>query len=75
MYGLDGSYHMNIIVIVSLFLYSLFPYESFEAILCIYFIGVQGILSYFIAGLTKIQGKMWRNGEAVIGIFGISGLL
>ena len=70
MYGLDGSFHMNMIIITSLFLYSLFPAQSFGAHLCIYFIGIQGILSYLIAGITKLQGEKWRNGQAIIGIFG-----
>ncbi|WP_340062985.1 hypothetical protein [Ascidiimonas aurantiaca] len=70
MYGLDGSYHLNMIIITCLFLYSLFPQQSFGASLCIYFIAIQGILSYLIAGITKLQGEKWRNGKAIIGIFG-----
>lgn len=71
-FGLDGSYHMNLIILVCLFISSFFSFESLPSKLCISFIALQSIISYFIAGISKAFSPHWQNGAALIGIFSTS---
>lgn len=62
-----GSDYMTSIVMTGLFIYYLG--QSKETLLTtqfgIYYIGIQSILSYFIAGIVKLKQKEWRNGTAL----------
>jgi hypothetical protein len=68
-YALDGGYYMSLILTGSLFLTAIFGIGSNIAKFCMYFITGQLILSYFIAGITKIISTVWRNGSALQLIF------
>lgn len=43
--------------------------DSILAMAPILYLGVQGVLSYFVAGLVKIKSSDWRNGKALKLIF------
>jgi hypothetical protein len=63
-YGLEASDQMLMIVCISLVLGSLIESDTGEE-LALYFIAAQAILSYFVAGISKLFGSLWRSGEAV----------
>ncbi len=71
-FGLDGAYHMSLIIFVSLFLGSLFPVDSVVREACVWFIALQAGLSYLVAGVSKIPSPVWRNGTGLVGIFSTS---
>ncbi|MDN3505928.1 MAG: peptidoglycan DD-metalloendopeptidase family protein [Simkaniaceae bacterium] len=69
LYGLDGAYHMSIVVLGALTLASFFGIESKISLICIWFVAGQLMLSYFISGIRKLQSPIWRSGEALYLIF------
>lgn len=68
-YGNDGALQMYIVLYFSLVLITVSPSNTFIPELGMIFIGVQGVLSYSISGITKLVSPEWRNGGAMRGIF------
>lgn len=69
-YGLDGAFQLTLVIYAALFIASIFPNDSVIAVVCVWFIGLQAILSYFVSGVSKLVSPTWRNGDALPGIFG-----
>lgn len=67
-YGLDGSDHMYVVILLGLAVARAMPPDSFASRVGIYYIGAQAVLSYAIAGIAKLFGTSWRNGSAIGGI-------
>ena len=63
--GLDGSDQMSLITFVGVAIYKLFPGDVHIAQASLWFIAIQGCLSYFVAGIAKVFSPVWRSGEAV----------
>jgi hypothetical protein len=63
--GLDGSDQMLLITFVAIAIYKLFPGDPHIALASIWFIAIQGCLSYCVAGIAKLVSPAWRSGEAV----------
>jgi HTTM domain len=68
--GLDGSDQMSLITFVAVAIYKLFPGDVYVAQASLWFIAVQGCLSYFVAGVAKVISPVWRSGEALRRILG-----
>ena len=68
--GLDGSDQMSLITFVAVAIYKLFPGDVHVAQASLWFIAIQGCLSYFVAGIAKVISPVWRSGEAVRRILG-----
>jgi hypothetical protein len=45
------------------------PTGSLSESIALLFIAVQTTLSYFVAGISKLVSREWRNGTAIVGIF------
>lgn len=71
-YGLDGAHQMYLVITGALFVSSVVPKESIVKDACLWFIALQAVLSYFIAGLYKLISSSWRDGTALVGIFSTS---
>lgn len=67
-YGLDGAYHMTLILLVGMSIGTAFP-DSSIATYSLVFITIQLLLSYFISGVRKLFSKVWLSGGALVGIF------
>lgn len=67
--GLSGAYHMVLVLNVGMVLATAFPEGSIVRLGAILFMAIQGILSYFLAGVLKLTAKEWRDGSALTGIF------
>ena len=65
--GNDGSDQMSVILSISLFI-SFFFHTPEIAVVSLYFIAAQSVLSYLIAGGAKMLSKKWRSGEAIFQI-------
>lgn len=63
--GQDGSDQMSLITFTALAVYNLFPRDVHVAQASLWFIAIQGCLSYFVAGIAKVISPVWRSGEAV----------
>jgi Vitamin K-dependent gamma-carboxylase len=68
--GLDGSDQMSLIAFVAVAIHKLFPGDVHVAQASLWFIAIQGCLSYFVAGIAKIISPVWRSGEAVRRVLG-----
>jgi hypothetical protein len=68
--GLDGSDQMSLITFVAVAIYKLFPGDVHVAQASLWFIAIQGCLSYCVAGIAKVISPVWRSGEAVRRILG-----
>jgi uncharacterized membrane protein (DUF485 family) len=68
--GMDGSDQMSILIFVAVTIYKLFPGDIWVARASLWFIAIQGCLSYLVAGVAKLISPVWRNGEAVRRILG-----
>lgn len=68
-FGLDGSYQMLVVVLGASLLATVAPQGSIAREACLWFIAVQLILSYAIAGISKLRSPTWRAGSALVGIF------
>jgi hypothetical protein len=66
-YGLEGSDQMLTLLSVSLWI-GVWSQNVQILEQVIYFIAAQSILSYFVAGLAKLCGPLWRNGLAITSI-------
>ncbi|HEY5811635.1 MAG TPA: hypothetical protein VIT23_03160, partial [Terrimicrobiaceae bacterium] len=68
--GMDGSDQMSLIAFVGVAIAKLFPEDVHVAKASLWFLAIQGCLSYFVAGVAKVVSPVWRSGEAVRRIFG-----
>jgi hypothetical protein len=68
-YGQDGADQMSWILFTSLALVSLLPTVAVR-IACLWFLALQGCLSYSTAGIAKATAKHWRDGTYLIRILG-----
>jgi hypothetical protein len=68
--GLDGSDQMSLITFVAVAIYKVFPGDVHVAQASLWFIAIQGCLSYSVAGIAKVISPVWRSGEAVRRILG-----
>jgi Vitamin K-dependent gamma-carboxylase len=69
-FGLDGSDQMFLITFVAVAIYKLFPGDVHVAQASLWFIAIQGCLSYLVAGIAKVVSPVWRSGEAIRRILG-----
>jgi hypothetical protein len=65
LYGLDGSFQVTYICSACLLLGSFTSPGTLAFALCIWYVFIQCILSYVVAGIAKSLGKPWRDGTAV----------
>ncbi|MGC4004443.1 MAG: hypothetical protein QM811_15525 [Pirellulales bacterium] len=63
-YGLEGADQMHFLVTAALWVDSLFQDPSVRDY-SLGFIALQGCLSYFVAGVAKLFGPLWRDGTAI----------
>jgi hypothetical protein len=63
--GLDGSDQMSLIIFVAIAIHKLFPGDVHVAQASLWFIAIQGCLSYSVAGIAKVISPVWRSGQAV----------
>ncbi len=68
--GLDGSDQMSLIIFVAVGVHQVFPEDAQIGQASLWFIAIQGCLSYCVAGIAKVTSPVWRSGEAVRRIFG-----
>ncbi len=68
-YGLDGSDHFAFINYAVAMLEKLFPNDREAREYALAFIAFQSCLSYFTSGSVKLTSPVWRNGDALTGIF------
>jgi hypothetical protein len=68
--GLDGSDQMSLIIFVAVGVHQIFPEDAQIAQASLWFIAIQGCLSYCVAGTAKLTSPVRRSGEAVRRIFG-----
>jgi hypothetical protein len=68
-YGLNGAYQMHIIILLTLSIGISCGIGSPVSSLCLWFIGAQLLLAYFISGITKLASPMWRKSLALKAIF------
>lgn len=69
-----GSDAMTVVVLSALFVARLVPSAPAVSLGCLYYIAVQSVLSYTIAGIIKIKEPEWRSGSALeaflsVGVF------
>lgn len=67
-YGMDGSDQMATQVFGALFL-GFLPGTPLALDAALWYIALQGCLSYATAGLVKVSSPPWHSGEALFGIF------
>ncbi|SNZ06823.1 hypothetical protein SAMN06269185_1299 [Natronoarchaeum philippinense] len=67
--GLSGDYHIATVVAVGLLVASAASPGSTLQLAGLLFIAVQSILSYLIAGLSKLVSTEWRDGSAIVVVF------
>jgi hypothetical protein len=63
--GLDGSDQMSLIIFVAIAIFRLFPGDVYVEQASLWFVAIQGCLSYSVAGVAKVISPVWRSGEAV----------
>lgn len=68
-YGSDGSDQMSFIVLASGTAAELTPVTERNAALLSSFVAFQSLLSYFASGIAKATSALWRDGNAVKGVF------
>jgi hypothetical protein len=68
-FGGEGSDQVSLIVFTTLLLVSLRPTATAMQ-LGLWFIALQGCLAYFVSGIYKVTGPMWRDGTGLIGVLG-----
>lgn len=62
-----GSDYMSILVLLVLVLATSFAAYPSVGLACVYYLGIQTVMSYFLAGVAKCKRKNWRNGTALEG--------
>lgn len=60
-----GSDYMTMVTLLGLLASSIILENDLPSRWGLYYIGIQCILSYFIAGVVKIKNSTWRNGQAL----------
>lgn len=60
-----GSDYMTLVILMSITLATLFKNKNLVLLGCLWYIGIQTCLSYFISGLVKVKVKKWREGSAL----------
>ena len=60
-YGRDGSDQMILVIVAALAAGTMLHAER----LAVVFVACQLVAAYFIAGVAKLRGREWRNGDAV----------
>lgn len=66
-FGNDGADQMQFIISISLF-FAFYCDNEFVYKISLWFIAIQSIISYVIAGIAKLSSKKWRTGKAVLQI-------
>lgn len=64
-YGLDGSDQMSALLFVAITISQLGARSPSIAVVCLWFLAVQGCLSYASAGIAKLASPVWRRGHAI----------
>ncbi len=67
-----GSDSMTIILLTALCVANFYRYSPKVAEGCLWYISIQTVLSYFVAGLVKLKGASWHTGEALRGYLSFS---
>lgn len=67
-FGNDGADQMTILIFSALTL-ARFADTPEAGAISLWFLALQTCLSYFTAGVAKASSRVWRNGEAITGIF------
>lgn len=60
-----GSTAMSHQVAIALSIGTLLIYLNLPIQFVLYYIGIQSVMSYWVAGLVKIKEKEWRNGQTL----------
>lgn len=60
-----GSDYMTALVLAASFIAGFFAKDSLGQLACFAYIGIQSIMSYFVAGIAKIKQGSWHNGKAL----------
>lgn len=60
-----GSDYMTIIVLAVVSLSLIFRSDPIIALGCLWYLALQTVLSYFVAGVVKVRQKNWRSGRAL----------
>lgn len=60
-----GADYMTILVLLMLALESLFRPNATVRLGCLWYLAIQTILSYFVAGVVKLRNADWRSGRAL----------
>jgi hypothetical protein len=68
-YGADGSDHMAILTYIASTVEKAFADDPRVREACLWFVAGEACLSYTTAGLAKLASPVWRNGQAMTGIF------
>lgn len=68
-YGADGSDHMAILTYIASAVEKAFGDDERVREACLWFLAAEACLSYSTAGLAKLASPVWRNGQAMTGIF------
>lgn len=67
--GLTGTFQVSMVVLPALIVAVWFPEGSVAQTAAIAFIAAQIVLSYFVAGISKLISREWRTGTALGSIF------
>jgi hypothetical protein len=62
-----GSDYMSVLVLVALLVVSLFPLSEKVQLAVLWYLAIQLVTSYFIAGMVKLKKANWRSGAAFKG--------
>ena len=68
-YSADGSDHMAILTYIAGVVEKAFGDDERVREACLWFVAAEACLSYTTAGLAKLASPVWRNGQAMTGIF------
>lgn len=60
-----GSDYMTVVVLSALVVAVTFKDNDLVVLGCLWYIAIQSCLSYFLAGIAKIQRRNWLNGRAL----------
>ena len=69
-YGLDGSDQMSVLALVTAAGALLAGPDSTASRVLLVFLAAQLVLSYLVAGVTKLVSPQWRSGTGLAGVFG-----
>ncbi len=62
-----GSDYMTSLILLALSIARLFPQSAQAKDFALFYIAIQSVLSYFIAGFVKLKNNDWRTGQALTG--------